>query len=87
MEAQAGLFVATWSLSETDPGFRERVMTLPAIDGAGAYLIAYQSDFEGVDNPRFFDAWRAGKPGIRWVHSEIAHMPGNYYLFGTARTP
>jgi FkbM family methyltransferase len=85
-EAQAGLFIATWSLSETDPALREKVMTLPAIDAASAYLIAYQSDFEGVDNPRFFDAWRARKPGIRWVHSEIAHMPGNYYLFGTAKT-
>jgi hypothetical protein len=86
-EAQAGLFIATWSLSETDPAFREQVMTLPAIDSAGAYLIAYQSDFEGVDNDRFFDAWRAKKPGLRWVHSEISQMPGNYYLFGTARTP
>ena len=85
-EAQAGLFIATWSLSETDAAFREQVVALPAIDAASAYLIAYQSDFEGVDNPRFFDAWRARKPGIRWVHSEIAHMPGNYYLFGTAKT-
>jgi FkbM family methyltransferase len=86
-EAKAGLFIATWSLSETDPAFRQQIIRLPAIDGAAAYLIAYQSDFEGVDNPRFFDAWRARKPGIRWVHSDIAHMPGNYYLFGTARTP
>lgn len=67
--------------------FRGQVMTLPAIDGAGAYLIAYQRDFGGVDNPRFFDAWRAGKPGIRWVQSEITHMPGNHYLFGTAKIP
>jgi len=81
-EAQAGLLIATWSLSETDIAFREQVMTLPAIDDAGAYLITYQSNFEGVDNPRFFDAWRAKKLGIRWVHSEISHMPGNFYLFG-----
>lgn len=84
-EAQAGLLIATWSLSETDIAFREQVMALPAIVEAGAYLIAYQSNFEGVDNPRFFDAWRKKKPGICWVLSEIAHMPGNYYLFGTAK--
>ena len=81
-EAKTSLFIATWSLSETDIAFREQVMTLPAIDDAGAYLITYQSNFEGVDNPRFFDAWRAKKLGIRWVHSEISHMPGNFYLFG-----
>ncbi len=81
-EAQAGLFIATWSLSETDPAFRDQITTLPAVDSASAYLIAYQSNFEGVDNGRFFDAWRAKKPGICWVHSEISHMPGNFYLFG-----
>lgn len=85
-EARTGLFVATWSLSETAPAFREQIMTLPAINAAGAYLIAYQSDFEGVDNTHFFSAWRETKPGIRWVQSEIAHMPGNHYLFGTVAT-
>ena len=55
---------------------------LPAIDGAAAYLITYQRDFEGVDNPRFFDAWRGKKPTVHWTHSEIPHMPGNFYLFG-----
>jgi hypothetical protein len=81
-DAQAGLFIATWSLSETDSAFREQTTTLPAVDSAAAYLIAYQNNFEGVDNGRFFDAWRAKKPGICWVHSEISHMPGNFYLFG-----
>jgi hypothetical protein len=81
-EAQTSLCIATWSLSETGEAFREQVVALPAVDGADAYLIAYQNDFEGVDNPRFFDAWRARKTGIRWVHSEISHMPGNFYLFG-----
>jgi FkbM family methyltransferase len=80
--AQTGLFIATWSLSETDSAFRERVVALPAVDKAAAYLIAYQDDFEGVDNPRFFDAWRGKKPTVRWMHSEISHMPGNFYLFG-----
>ena len=80
--AHTELFIATWSLSETDPAFREQIISLPAIGDATAYLMAYQRDFGGVDNPRFFDEWRASKPGIHWVHSEIAHMPGNYYLFG-----
>ena len=52
-EAQTSLFIATWSLSETDPAFREQIVALPAIDGAAAYLITYQRDFEGVDNVRF----------------------------------
>jgi hypothetical protein len=81
-EAKTGLFIATCSLSETDPAFRDHTTTLPAVDSAGAYLITYQNNFEGVDNSRFFDAWRAKKPGICWVHSEISHMPGNFYLFG-----
>lgn len=81
-EAQQSLFIATWSLSETAKAFREQIVALPAIDSAAAYLITYQRDFEGVDNPRFFDAWRAKKPNIHWLHSEISHMPGNNYLFG-----
>ena len=86
-EAQTGLFVATWSLSETGESLREAVVALPAVESAAAYLIAYQRDFGGVDNARFFDEWRASKPGIHWMHCEIAHMPpGNYYLFGTATT-
>lgn len=84
-KAEQGLFIATWSLSETDVAFRERIISLPAIDGAAAYLIAYQRDFEGVDNPRFFDAWCGKKPTVRWIRSEISHMPGNYYLFGKAK--
>jgi len=85
--AHTELFIATWSRSETDPAFREQIICLPAIGDAAAYLMAYQRDFGGVDNPRFFDEWRASKPGIRWVHSEIAHMPGNYYLFGRRAEP
>jgi hypothetical protein len=81
-EAEQELFIATWSLSETDSAVRERIITLPAIDGAAAYLIAYQRDFEGVDNRRFFDAWREKKPTVHWAHSEIPQMPGNFYLFG-----
>jgi len=81
-EAEQGLFIATWSLSETDSAFRERIITLPAIDGAAAYLIAYQRDFEGIDNCRFFDAWREKKPTVHWAQSEISQMPGNFYLFG-----
>jgi len=82
-EARTGLFVATWSLSETAQALREHIMTLPAMHAASAYLIAYQNDFEGIDNTHFFDAWRKSKPDIRWVQNEIAHMPGNHYLFGT----
>jgi len=81
-KAEQGLFIATWSLSETGVAFREQIVALPAVDGAAAYLIAYQREFEGVDNRHFFDAWRGKKPTIRWAHSEISHMPGNFYLFG-----
>ena len=81
-EARQSLFIATWSLSETDSAFREQVVALPAVDRAAAYLITYQRDFEGVDNPRFFDTWRGKRPTVHWVQSEISHMPGNFYLFG-----
>jgi hypothetical protein len=51
MGAKQGLFIATWSLSETGESLREHVVKLPGIEGAAAYLIAYQRDFGGVDNP------------------------------------
>lgn len=86
-EATRGLFIATWSLSETGESLREHVVKLPGIESAAAYLIAYQRDFGGVDNTRFFDVWRETKTDIRWTESRIAHMPGNYYLFGRRAEP
>jgi FkbM family methyltransferase len=35
-EAQTSLFIATWSLSETDPAYRNQATTLHAVDSAGA---------------------------------------------------
>ncbi|MCE5280582.1 MAG: hypothetical protein LLG93_00600 [Deltaproteobacteria bacterium] len=90
MESHAAggpLFIATWSLSETKPSFREEIISIPMVRSARAYLIAYQKYFEGIDNMDFFLRWCAQRPDVGWCDSEIAHMPGNHYLFGTARTP
>jgi hypothetical protein len=74
------LFVATWSISETPQGLRDRV--LGQVRDADAYLIAIQDVYQEMDNTAYFDAWRAQHPDVRWVSIPMAHLPPNSYLFG-----
>jgi len=75
------LFVATWSLSEAPPDLREVVW--PLVDSFDAYLIAYQEQFEGVDNIDYFDSWQAEQPEVRWQTTVIPGLPGpSYYMMG-----
>jgi hypothetical protein len=75
------LFIATWSLSEAPLALRARVLDMAA--GFGSYLVAYQREFGTVENQTFFERWASSRPDVRWQASPIAHIRGNYYLFGT----
>jgi hypothetical protein len=77
------LFIATWSLSEVPPALRARVLSLAA--GFGSYLVAYQRGFGSVENQSFFERWAGLRSDVSWQRSPIAHLKGNYYLFGTRR--
>lgn len=74
------LFIATWSLSESPLPLREAVAAV--IGGFEAFLIAYQSEFGGVDNANFFEEWQSWFPDVRWTVHKIDHLLASTYLFG-----
>lgn len=77
------LFLATWSLSETSLDFRRNVLaTLTARD----ILIAYQGEFETINNSKFFSDWTLKNLTHEWKLVPATHLPGsNFYLFGKQR--
>lgn len=79
---QESLFVALWSLSETPAP--EREPWIQRIHSASYVLIAFQEQFEDVDNRRWFESMQATSPSHAWSTWEIPHLPGNHYLIGSA---
>jgi len=75
------MFAGVWSISESPPELRRRV--LEAVAGFGAYLIAYQQRFGTTDNRAFFDELVQRLPDIAWQQTPVRAQPGSMYLFGT----
>ena len=76
------LFVATWSLDETP--LETRAVWTDLLSGFDAFLIAYQANFEGVDNEKFFAEFQKRCPHIYWITSAIPQLKRSFYTFGTA---
>lgn len=74
------LLIATWSLSESPLELRKQVAA--AVRGFDAFLIAYQSEFGGVDNGGFFREWQTWFTGVSWKSFAIEQVPPSTYLFG-----
>lgn len=79
------LFIATWSLSESAIPLRRQIAGI--VKFFDAFLIAYQEEFPGIDNPAYFQEWQAAFPDVAWTESKIMHLPGNRYLFGSKKAP
>lgn len=73
------LFIATWSLSETPLEVRDAWSE--AIAASTDVIVAFQHEFEGIDNRRWFEDLCRGLP-FSWERTEIAHIPGNSYVIG-----
>jgi hypothetical protein len=73
--------IATWSISESP--IRIRDLVLPLTSDFQSFLIAYQDNFGEVDNLEFFNNWKKTLRHVDWHGSQIAHLPGNSYLFGS----
>ena len=78
--AKPRLFIATWSLSESELALRGQIASV--VHSFDAFLIAYQERFPGIDNRAYFSEWRSFFPEVIWTESAIAQLPGNRYLFG-----
>lgn len=74
------LFVATWSLSETPPAVREKVV--PVLGGFKYILCAYQRKFGGYDNVQYFTSLQQTLPQFSWHHAECPVYKNNFYLIG-----
>lgn len=79
-EIEEGMFLATWSLSESP--LEIRGLVFPFIARCKFFLIAYQRRFGEVDNETFFEAWKATLPNVLWDGWSIDHMRGSRYLVG-----
>jgi len=75
-----GLFIGTWSISEVPLYFRTEIFK--RIGDPDYFLLAYQNNFEEVDNVKYFKSFQDEKKNYLWYDFEIEHLPGNRYLIG-----
>ena len=75
------LLIGTWSISETPLHLRNKIMINTKID----MLIAFQREFDGMDNLDFFGNYISINDLITQSKIfEIKHIPDNYYFIKTA---
>ncbi len=79
-DSNPDIFIAMWSLSESPIELRNEF--LKKIGKPKYVLIAYQANFESVDNIKYFQEYRKNNLDYDWVDWEISHLPKNYYLIG-----
>lgn len=80
LSAGRGLFIATWSLSESPEELRKQIQTI--IKEVDYIIIAYQERFSGVNNQEYFQSNFVSNNSYEWFNFEIDHLKGNFYLFG-----
>ena len=74
------MFIATWSISESP--IKLRNLILPLISGYNRFLIAYQDQFDNINNVDFFSRWKETQLNIEWNEWKISQLPNNRYLVG-----
>ena len=79
-DSNPDIFIATWSLSESPIEIRDEF--LEKIGKPQYMLIAYQANFESIDNIKYFQEYRKSNQNYNWINCKINHLPKNYYLIG-----
>jgi len=74
----SSLFLAFWSLSETPAEDREQ--WVESISSYSHVFLAYQFNFEGVDNRKWFARLAERLPDHQWETWKIPHSPDCYML-------
>ena len=74
------LFVAMWSISEAPINLRKKILTL--LGNFSFFLIAFQKEFEKIDNLRYFRKIQKEFKGVKWNEIVIKKPRRNYYLIG-----
>jgi len=83
IEGMDSMFIATWSISEVPMDLRESILSLTS--KFKTFMIAYQHQFEKVNNIEFFRNWMDTRTDIEWCNWQLRHSPNNYYLVGKRR--
>ncbi len=76
-----GLFIATWSLSESPVKIRRKM--LPILSKISNHLIGYQKQFNEINNQTYFKKYREMFTKLKWKEWEIKQLKGHCYLFGS----
>ncbi len=76
------LFIATWSFSEIPISLRETVLKQLNRFSLKNYFIAYQKQFEDVNNVKYFADFTNIRQDTKWIKYDIEHLKDNCYLFG-----
>ena len=79
------LFIATWSLSETDLKTRN-LLDENILKNFDYYLIAFQPVFNEIDNLNYFKDFMLVNNNINWqlkeIENSISNIQKQYFLFG-----
>lgn len=59
------LFISTWALSELTLAWRQELVDALKPEH---YLIAYQREFEDIDNEAWFSEWEGYREELPWIH-------------------
>ncbi len=81
--SKKGMFIGTWSISETRLEYREKIFDI--LKNFKAYLIAYQNMFDGVDNDEYFFEYGEEHTKYNWINLPMLHLGVNKYIFGTRK--
>jgi putative sugar O-methyltransferase len=76
---ESTLIVATWSLSEMPLSLREVLFEKLKFNYC---IIAFQAEFDGIDNISYFSQFNKRFKGLRFQLIPINHLTDNYYLIG-----
>jgi len=78
----SALFIATWSFSEMPIELREQLLNHMIFDYC---IIAFQEEFDGIDNIDYFDKFMKKYKHINFNIIPIEHLENHYYLVGTKK--
>ena len=78
-DTETGMFIATWSLSETPQDIRDIVMEKANFE---CYLLAYGKSFYDMQNYDYFSEFAKRRNHLEWHKIKIPFMDEQYYLIG-----
>jgi len=81
-EGENTLFIATWSLSEMPLELRENLLSNLIFNYC---VIAFQSEFDGINNIEYFNEFQNRYTQINFEIIPIEHLEGHFYLIGSKK--